>query len=113
MSDEIPEWVVERTRTFVEHSGHGDEPATYYSTADKDGDRHHVVVVTGDFTLRAAPRPPGASAPHGPTAILDWSSTGSSVSLPRVVGDNDAFLGKGTPFFYKHRAAEHPATSDE
>jgi hypothetical protein len=113
VTDEVPEWVVERTRTFVEHSGTGDEPAMYHSPADDDGATHHVVVVTGDFTLPAARLPIGASPPRGSIAILDWSSRGSGVSLPRVQGDNEAFLGKGTPFFYKRGAIEHSETGDE
>jgi hypothetical protein len=107
---EVPEWVVERARGFVEGSGRGDEPAMYHRVSDDDAVVHHVVVLTGDFTLRSARLPPGANPPRGPTAILDWSSKGGGVSLPHVPGDNEAFLGKGTPFFYKPRTIEQSET---
>jgi hypothetical protein len=101
MAAEVPDWIVEKTRVFVDASGRGDEPAMYHCASGDDGDTHHVVVVTGDFTIHAARLPPGAIPPRGPKAVLDWSSNGSSVSLPRVPGDDAAFLGEGTPFFYE------------
>jgi hypothetical protein len=102
---EVPGWVVEGTRRFVEACGHGDEPAMYHSVTDSHG-VHHVAIVTGDFTLYAARLPRGAKPPRGTTAVLNWSSSSFSGSLPSIRGDYETLLGPGTPFAYKPQGSE-------
>jgi hypothetical protein len=123
MSTAPPEWVVEATRGFVEMNGEAAEVATYYRTSqagvwdainvgadpsealpDMEWLRHedtHVVVVTGDFTIHRAPRPPGSGSPRGSTAVLFWSARGHGVALRRVVDRSS--LGDGTDFFWRER----------
>jgi hypothetical protein len=121
MSTAPPEWVVEATRGFVETNGEAAEVATYYRTSqagvwdainvgadpsealpDMEWLRHedtHVVVVTGDFTIHRAPRPPGSGSPRGSTAVLFWSAAGQGVALRRMVDRSS--LGDGTAFSWR------------